>query len=217
MLMGIPTEQVLGMRQQGLSNNQIIDSLQRGGFTHEEVLEGMHQADLRQQINPQALGEQVEPQNPMPNPGMMPQEAPMQDMGMPPEGYGVNREQIEEIAEAIIDEKWSALIENVNRIIEWKDKTEGRIAQIEARLQDLQNNFTSLQGAVLEKVGEYDKHIQDVDPPEYPSHNLGRVDRCICSAEQFGYTLARECPEPMTRMQYDHRSFVEEKCDRYGE
>jgi len=29
---GTPTEEVLRMRQQGLSNNQIIESLQRGGY-----------------------------------------------------------------------------------------------------------------------------------------------------------------------------------------
>ncbi|MEM3690267.1 MAG: hypothetical protein QXZ40_00875 [Candidatus Micrarchaeia archaeon] len=71
-------------------------------------------------------------------------------------------EQIEEIAEAIIDEKWNEFIVNVNKIIAWKEKTEARMTALEKRMDDLKASVDQLQKAILEKVGEYDKHVTEV-------------------------------------------------------
>ena len=46
-------------------------------------------------------------------------------------------EKVEEVAEAIIDEKWNELVKNINKIIEWKDKTESRITTLEQEFKDL--------------------------------------------------------------------------------
>jgi len=172
-----PTEQVLNLRAQGLSNNQITEILQRQGFNTQQIINGMKQADVRAEVQPFPLKKgDIMAENPM-NPQMPP-------MGMPPGGPGMmpppmggdqmqpmdtsaydeggDRERIEELAEAIIDEKWTDLVENINRIIEWKEKTEGRVAVIETDIKALKDSFDKLHMAILEKVGEYDKHIQDV-------------------------------------------------------
>lgn len=95
-----------------------------------------------------------------PPPAGLPMSAVALEAGGEAGDYAVTR--IEELAEAIIDEKWAELVENINRIIDWKEKTEARIAGIETEFKNLKENFDKLQGAVLEKVGEYDRHIQDV-------------------------------------------------------
>ncbi|MBI4738891.1 hypothetical protein HY772_04990 [Candidatus Woesearchaeota archaeon] len=174
-----PTEEVLNLRQQGLSNNQITEILARQGYATSQILDAMNQADIRARIAPMQLqrGDRM-PENqvpPMPPPGFAaypqgPMPPPVARPPMPsmmPEGdegregdYAVTR--IEELAEAIIDEKWAELVENINRIIDWKEKTEARIASIETEFKNLKENFDKLQGSVLEKVGEYDRHIQDV-------------------------------------------------------
>jgi hypothetical protein len=178
---GTPTEQVLNLRQQGLSNNQITETLTRQGFATNQILDAMSQADIRAQIAPIPLQkgdrmpdnpmQQMPPQGyggyggPMPPPqgqAPMPAMPSPQDMGMlPPEG-DTDVARIEELAEAIIDEKWAELVENINRIIDWKDKTESRLTAIETEMKNVKENFDKLQGAVLDKVGEYDRHIQDV-------------------------------------------------------
>ncbi|MBI5398405.1 hypothetical protein HZB03_02975 [Candidatus Woesearchaeota archaeon] len=176
---GTPTEEVLNLRQQGLSNNQITEILTRQGYFTNQILDAMSQSDIRAQIAPMQLqkGDRM-PENPIPpmppsgfaaypqGPMPMPAAGPMMPP-MAPEGggggegdYAVTR--IEELAEAIIDEKWAELVENINRIIDWKEKTEARIASIETEFKNLKENFDKLQGSVLEKVGEYDLHIQDV-------------------------------------------------------
>jgi len=176
-----PTEQVLNLRTQGLSNNQITQTLQRQGFTTTQILNGMQQADIRSEVQPFPLKQgdtmtenpmnpQAPPMNPpqMPPPGQAPPQGAPPNMPpqMPPqqESYesDSSRERIEELAETIIDEKWADLVENINRIIEWKEKTESRISTIETNFKGLKENFDKLHMAILEKVGEYDHHIQDV-------------------------------------------------------
>ena len=43
-----------------------------------------------------------------------------------------NEERIQEIAEAIIDEKWSDLVKNVELILNWKESVDSKIAKIYA-------------------------------------------------------------------------------------
>ncbi|NQU79413.1 hypothetical protein HQ545_06620 [Candidatus Woesearchaeota archaeon] len=158
-----PTDTVLSMKQQGLSNDQIIASFQRAGYNTNQILDAMNQADIRLQTNrPFNGGNMADPNMPAGMPPAYP--AP----GMPVEGElplvegGTDTERIEELAEAIIEEKWTDLMENINRIVDWKDKTETRITQMETVMKSMKDDFDKMHTSVLEKVGEYDKHIGDV-------------------------------------------------------
>lgn len=84
--------------------------------------------------------------------------------GMPPQGQQMvsERTHIEEIAEAIIDEKWEELIKNLNKISEWRDKTDATIAKLEQQFKDLKDNFDNLHKAIIGKIGEYDQNIINV-------------------------------------------------------
>jgi septation ring formation regulator EzrA len=104
-------------------------------------------------------------------PGMPPQGGMPPPMGgMPPMGGGMGaptgfvseRTHIEEIAEAIIDEKWEELIKNLNKISEWRDQTENKISRIEQQFADLKDNFDKLHKAIIGKIGEYDQNIINV-------------------------------------------------------
>ncbi len=157
----IPTEAVLGMRQQGLTNNQVITSLQRQGYNTNQILDAMNQAEMRLQTRRpfDAAGGKMPDMNvPDMPPGMAPQGAE----GLPPLEGGVDSARIEEIAEAIIEEKWTDLLENINRIIEWKDKTEMRVTQMETMVKMMKDDFDKMHTSILERVGDYDKHIGEV-------------------------------------------------------
>jgi hypothetical protein len=140
-----PTEAVLSMKQQALSNNQIIATLQRQGYNTNQILDAMNQADIRMQTKKPfdteggAAGEEL-----------------------PPVDEAMDTGRIEELAEAIIEEKWTDLMENINRIVEWKEKTDARITQLETTMKSIKDDFDKVHTSVLEKVGEYDKHIGDV-------------------------------------------------------
>jgi len=185
-----PVNQVLQLRKQGLSNNQIIQTLQNQGFESNLIFDALNQADLKggvesipatqNDFNPDEL------QNPVRAPPMGGQPPPMGQppvgappmgappMGAPPMGAPpmsaapaggdepASLERIEEIAEAIIDEKWNEIVKSINKIIDWKDRTETKITRIEQIMSDLRRDFDNLTKGVLGKIGEYDQNLSNI-------------------------------------------------------
>ena len=121
---------VMQMKQQGYSNDQIMQYMQQQGIDSSEVLN---------------LLNQMEP--PRPPPAMMAQ--------------GGN-ERIEEVAEAIINEKCNEVVKDMNKIAEWKEQAENRLSRMEQDLKNLRENFQTLHQGILGKVQQYDQNIQNV-------------------------------------------------------
>ncbi len=175
-LQGIPTDKVLQMRGQGLSNNQIIQGLQREGYMQSQIFDAMNQAEIKMGVtgiqpdymqsyepaNPMTMGAQ--PQMPPPPQNQTRAQSPSQGMNFQPQTIQTNQSSImsEELIEALVDEKWNELLRDINKIAEWKDKAEGRISKMEQSFDDIKKNFDTLHKAVIGKIGEYDKHILDV-------------------------------------------------------
>jgi DNA-binding transcriptional MerR regulator len=161
---GVPTDLVIQMRQQGYSNDQIIQNLQSQGYTSSQIFDALNQADIRGAVEaapPGAApaGPAPAPEAAMPRapPAALPAAAPM-----PAPVPETERERIEEIAEAIIDEKWDELMKSVDKIAAWKEKTEAKIIKMEQTVKDLKERFEELHSGILAKIGEYDKGIRDV-------------------------------------------------------
>jgi hypothetical protein len=174
---GVPLDQVKTMQQQGMADNQIIQTLQRDGFSSSQIFDAMSQSDLAPG-SPQPLDDvpvfnaqqdnyqdEFMPPAQQSPPPMAPQQpfntfqAPVsQEVPMASEGS----ERMEEIAEAIIEEKWDEFMRSVNKIIAWKEKTEARISAMEQRVNDMKQSFDSLNKNILGKIDGYDKDIKNV-------------------------------------------------------
>ena len=160
---GSPIDQAMVMRQRGMEDNSIIQELERQGYNPTQIFDALS----RMSISGMGPGMEQPPQY-----GVPPQEEFAYDQ--PPSSYrepqpmqesprqDIGKEQIEEIAEAIIDEKWKEFEEDVRKIIEWKDKTELRIGQIEQQIKDLAASLNSLHKNVINKISDYDRNITDV-------------------------------------------------------
>ncbi|MBD3164761.1 hypothetical protein GF323_06185 [Candidatus Woesearchaeota archaeon] len=72
------------------------------------------------------------------------------------------KERVEEIAEAIIDEKWNELIKDINKVIEWKERTDNEIKKMEQEITNLKERFESLHKGILGKITEYDQNLTNV-------------------------------------------------------
>ncbi len=163
----VPVDEVLRMKEQGFTNNQIVQALQRNGYKMHQVFDAMNQADLRSagpvegavpaELAEPSLGQPVE-QDSIPDlpSGQLAEEEPQQ---APQERY---EEHVEEVAEAIIEEKWEDLMKSINKLLEWKEEMENRMAAVEQSMKDLKENFSSLQRSVFGKVAEYDKSMKSV-------------------------------------------------------
>jgi len=146
-----PVSLVLQMRQQGFSNNQIVQSLQREGFKSHLIFDAMNQADNRPAGDVGAVDEQ----QPM-DQGQGYQD--VQQMQAPSH----SKEEIEQIVESVVEEKIEEVNKGISKIVEWKEKTDERIAKIEQMIVDLKANFEGLHSGVIGKIEEYDKGITDV-------------------------------------------------------
>ena len=156
----IPTNTVLQMREQGLSNNQVIQNLQRSGFSSSQIFDAMNQADIKSNVQQAPTPDAEAMENPIGGPPPMePESLPMEAA---PQTQDYAEERIEELVEAIIDEKWAELVKNINKVIEWKNKVEAQISSMEQELKDVKDSFGELHKAMIGKISEYDKNIVGV-------------------------------------------------------
>jgi DNA-binding transcriptional MerR regulator len=165
---GALTDQIASMRQQGMPNDQIIQTLQSQGQDPSQIFDAMNQMDQGAPPGAQPAPGMPPPGAPpgMPPPGAQPG-APeqMQDQYGGGEAYGApleDKEKIEEVAEAIIDEKWKDLLKDINKISEWNHKTETRLSKIETEIKSIKENFDSLHKGILGKITEYDNNLVNV-------------------------------------------------------
>ncbi len=161
----IPMSRIIDMQRKGLTNNQIIQTLQRDGFSATQVFDALNQANM--QPTPQ-MGRIEMEQPPWPNPTTTDVGVPGNSNPMPPPVQARapprtdNDSSNEELIEAIIDEKWAEISKSVESIVDWKEATGSRLEKLEQRFEDLRQEFDKVHQAVLGKVQEYDKNILQV-------------------------------------------------------
>jgi hypothetical protein len=148
----LPVDQVKVLRSRGFDNNQIVQALQRSGYTSTQIFDALNQADLvsGSPMQDQGYGQQAQTSQPQ----AYSQAAP-QDSG----GDEVADEQIEEMIETIVEEKWQSVSGDIGKIIEWKAEVETKLAKMEQRVDEIKDSFDKLHQAIIGKIGEYDKNI----------------------------------------------------------
>ncbi|MBW3018736.1 hypothetical protein KY329_00945 [Candidatus Woesearchaeota archaeon] len=131
----VPIGDVINMQERGLSNNQIIQELQRQGYNPQQIYDALAQAEAKQSIVPSRP------------------EAPE----MQPE-----TQSFEEIAEQIVEEKWRDVQKELGKVNEWRDKLNSKVDKMEQSIADLKNDLDGLHKAIVSRVGEYDRTLVDV-------------------------------------------------------
>jgi len=157
---GTPIDQVMALKQQGMGNDQIIPEMERQGYNPSQIFDALNQVNIGGAAlqQPPAVG-----MPPTPNfPQDQPYPNPQQQLEQPPQQELMTKEQIEEIAEAIIDEKWKEFEHDIRIIIDWKDKTEAKVTQIEQQVKDLTSSLSNMQKSLMGKISQYDSNITDV-------------------------------------------------------
>ena len=189
---GVPTSQVLQFRKEGLSNNQIVQTLQRSGYRTDQIFDAMNQADLQSaaplegavpldqadmppppqtapaypEERPMSAPQPLSAPQPMSAPQAMappeqypyPQPAPAA-IGQGPAVPTASDERMEEIAEAIIEEKWQDLVKDVTKVVEWKRVVETRMTQLEQKTEDVKSDVQQLNKALFDRMDRYDKSV----------------------------------------------------------
>lgn len=68
----------------------------------------------------------------------------------------------EEYVEAVIEERWADVEDDIRKIVEWKNSSEQRITQLSQQFDDLKDRFDKLHQALIGKIESYDKNILEV-------------------------------------------------------
>ena len=156
---GLPVDQVISMKQQGFSNQQISAALQQQGFTTQQIYDATSQAEIRPKEEPFAGPAPIGPPPGLPPrapPGMLPTGPPQ----APPEKRAP--EGFEEMAESIIEEKWHEVTREMDKVNEWKELTSSRVDKMEQNMADIKADLDNLHKAIVSKIGDYDKNLLDV-------------------------------------------------------
>ncbi len=90
------------------------------------------------------------------------QEVPSEYPPQQQPGTGVGREEIQEVTEAIVEEKWNEAKKEIDKLLEWKEQVATEITKIQEQINNLKSNFDSLHKGVLGKISEYDEHLTNV-------------------------------------------------------
>jgi DNA-binding transcriptional MerR regulator len=151
---GNPVDMVKSLRAQGMDNNQVIQTLQRQGFSSNTIFEAMNQLDT-------GAGDS-QPQEQYQNYPVFPQGSSNSEVK--PQRVSSLRENTtdEELIEAIIEEKWSNLVKDLDKIIEWKNSANNKIISMEQKMEDMRHEFDKLHSAIISKIDDYDKNISTV-------------------------------------------------------
>ena len=133
---GTPVDYVRDMRAQGYPDDQIVAALRQQNYPEQMINDALNQAQVKAAVP-------VAP-------------AAVQDFN-PPKDEG-----FEEIAEAIVKEKWDDVKAELAKNKEFNDNVTQEISQIKQELKDLKDDLNNLHKAIVSKISDYDQNLLSV-------------------------------------------------------
>ncbi|MBI5871758.1 hypothetical protein HZB88_01590 [archaeon] len=151
-----PIDEALELMQQGLANEQAAAELEARGYSIEQISDAINQASIKMGVEGEAV----------PSPASVPEEeppVPEYQEGYPEmpatEEQGLSQEDIQKLAEQIIEEKWREVSVVLNDIREWKMHIAEDLEATKQELLRLSGRFDNMQTAVIGKVKDYNQSI----------------------------------------------------------
>ncbi len=176
--MGI-LEEVTQMKNQGISDERIVNALREKGISPREINDALDQAQIKNAVSDAQFEEQSPPAPEQEYSGnyapqtqeMLRQEeyAPQPQEYYPQENYedysasaGINSNTIIEISEQVFSEKIQKIQKQLENINEFKILTQTKIDNSLERLKRIESIIDNLQIAILEKIGSYGKNLETI-------------------------------------------------------
>ncbi|MBW2978503.1 hypothetical protein KY304_00130 [Candidatus Woesearchaeota archaeon] len=139
----LPIEQVGNLKKQGYPNDQIIDYLKTQGFSSAQIYDAISQVEARTPAEPFVPPEIKKP-------------------AVSPSPAVPESDNIEEMIESIVDEKWRTISKDLAKFRDWQENTDSRLDKLEQGLRDTRSDVESLHKAIISKISDYDKSLIDV-------------------------------------------------------
>jgi len=173
------------LKQQNYSKDQIIEELSRQGYSLQQISDAMNQADIKTEVgappeqnqdlamqlmeapSPEQLGQEQQMQQPIVDTsqyeyGQPQMQQPTPQMPQQPPIRGME-EQIQEVTEAIIDEKWQQLTKNIGDMNLWKEGIQTEVESVKQEILRTEQRIEKLEQTIIGKVTEYQKALTEVN------------------------------------------------------
>jgi DNA-binding transcriptional MerR regulator len=158
---------IKNMKGEGKDNSKIIDELKNQGHSSQDIHSAMNQTNI--DLEPPSPGGDMQTSS-LSQPMEMPEESiktttPDNLMGPQPSETPAeipqreNIEQIEEIAESIVEEKIQEFSSSIGNLDMWKERTNAEIGSIKQEILRLRNHLENLQTTMAGKVEVYNKSV----------------------------------------------------------
>ncbi|MFH1972830.1 MAG: hypothetical protein ABIJ18_05115 [archaeon] len=161
----LPTQKVKQMIAKGLTNEEITRSLEGQGFSLNQISSALNQANLQTGMDlPEYDPMEQEFEEPEQEEQYPAQEYPQQQdytqYQLPQQQ--MSYEDIQAIVEEILEEKWKEFMKNTGDINVWKARVSDDLESTKQELIRTQKRLEDLQVAVLGRVKDYNKSVQDI-------------------------------------------------------
>jgi DNA-binding transcriptional MerR regulator len=175
-------EELMQLKNQGISDKEIVGTLQQQGFSPREIGEAFNQVQIKGAVSnvPQSPDSITPPK--IQEDYYAPTQTPVQtnytqEQAQPetaeyyqnqenyegeayPTGFDANT--IIEISEQVFNEKSKEIKKKLRELNEFKAISEMKLNNIDERLKKIENMIDLLQSAILEKIGSYGSTLEGV-------------------------------------------------------
>ena len=172
-------EQIRQMKNQGMADSEIAESLIEQGITPREINDALNQSQIKSAV----AGEYPEPEDlsgeeyiPSPQYQQSTQEVPQnyypQEQNYPQQGYEnygpdysqsySSTDSMMDVAEQVFEEKTKKIQKQLDSLEQFKNLATVQMQNISERLKRIEDVSDKLQIAVIEKVGGYGKELSSL-------------------------------------------------------
>jgi hypothetical protein len=196
-------ERVIQMKQQGMSDTDIVNSLRQEGISPKEISESISQSNIKLALNQEPQDNQAEMNNSMQQ-SIMTTERPVDSEGYTDysgnpapspdqQAQIANQEQVyqeyypeyqqqyqeyqpqqsldietvNDIAEQLIEEKTEKLEKQISAFTKFREEIQFDVQKMNERLAKIESKFDELQMAIIKKIGDYGRDIQNISKEMY--------------------------------------------------
>src|SRR3989344_2116801 len=169
-----PTDKIKEMRESKLSDEDILKSL-KPDYSNQEIDDAMNQSNLNNedilgqldQFQPNEESKQSTPEDLLEE---APEHEPEQNENLnvypsqsrvynPPE---LSSNQIQELVESIVEEKWEDLMTRFGDLNLWKENVNNDLEAIKQEILRTRENFNNLQNMIVGKVTNYNRSVSEL-------------------------------------------------------
>jgi len=172
-------DEIMRMQNQGIEENEIIQSLKEKGVSPKEISDAFNQSKIKNAVSnednyypEQAYPQAQEVQAPYTTQEIQeyaPQAQQYQQEPYQQEYYeggqmsgGADTDTIIEIAEQVFQEKSSKMQSQLNNFNEIKNLLQSNVANLSERMKRIETTIDKLQISILNKVGSYGENLESI-------------------------------------------------------